>query len=333
VTAQLEPNLETLRLTLNRTDLSNHRWGVILAGGDGKRLLPLTRKIAGDHRPKQFCAIVDGETLLDKTRRRVWRMVRPEQTLVVVTKSHERFYADQADGEHSSPLLIQPDNKGTTPAIVYSLMRLRELDHRAVVGFFPSNHYFADDEAFIANVESAFEATEYRLGQVILLGVVPSGPEVDYNWIEPGAPLKIHAAGPVFSVRRFWEKPPLSLAYALMERGCLWNSFVMVGRVDSFLNLIRRASPALSESFEAIRPTILTPMEEASLVDLYSRIPTSSFSDEVLSWHPWELAVLCTKNLGWSDLGETHRVLSVLDRKRAGPEWLFERPDDRNAAG
>ena len=84
---QLEQTLEPLPLKSHRSDPSNHRWGVILAGGDGKRLLPLTRKIAGDRRPKQFCAIVDGETLLDKTRRRVWRMVRPEQTLVVVTKT------------------------------------------------------------------------------------------------------------------------------------------------------------------------------------------------------------------------------------------------------
>jgi len=139
-----------------------------------------------------------------------------------------------------------------------------------------------------------------------------------------------HASGPVFCVRRFWEKPSLAVASALMERGCLWNSFVMVGRVDCFLNLIRRASPDLSGSFEWIRPTILTPMEETTLVDLYSRIPASSFSDEVLSW---EFAVLCGKNLGWSDLGETQRVLSVLGRKGAKPEWAFERPGHGNAAG
>ena len=97
MTAQLAPILKPLPLTSQRIDSSNHRWGVILAGGDGKRLLPLTRKIAGDHRPKQFCAIIDGETLLENTRRRVGRIIRPEQTLVVVTKTHERFYSGQGD--------------------------------------------------------------------------------------------------------------------------------------------------------------------------------------------------------------------------------------------
>jgi len=96
---------------------------------------------------------------------------------------------------------------------------------------------------------------------------------------------------------------------------------------------LRRASPDLVEGFEAMRPTILTPLEATTLADLYSRIPVSSFSDEVLSWRPWEFAVLRCENLGWSDLGETHRVLSVLERKGAKPDWAFQHAPGRSAAG
>ena len=82
------------RLKLDRSYKYLHRWGVILAGGDGKRLLPLTRMISGEERPKQFCTIMGRETLLDQTRNRIRRIIWPQQTLIVVTKAHERFYRD-----------------------------------------------------------------------------------------------------------------------------------------------------------------------------------------------------------------------------------------------
>jgi mannose-1-phosphate guanylyltransferase len=77
------------------------------------------------------------------------------------------------------------------------------------------------------------------------MGITPSGPEVECGWIEPGAPLTNHLSRAVFRVCRFWEKPDLSRASALMEQGCFWNSFVMVGRVDAFSRLIRRTLPNL----------------------------------------------------------------------------------------
>ena len=92
------------------TELDSHRWGVILAGGDGKRLLSLTRCITGDDRPKQFCALTGGDTLLRQTRQRVGRAIPRSQTLLVLTRTHERYYADEATGVPSSCLLIQPHN-------------------------------------------------------------------------------------------------------------------------------------------------------------------------------------------------------------------------------
>jgi mannose-1-phosphate guanylyltransferase len=299
----------------------DHRWGVILAGGDGKRLLPLTRRIAGDNRPKQFCAIMDGETLLAHTRYRVERMVQPRNTLLVVTKTHERFYSDQLNDVPSSSLLVQLCNRGTTPAILYSLVRLRESDPSAVVGFFPSDHHFADDEALVDHDDSPYEAAESPSGRVVLLGIKPSSPEVSYGWIEPGASLTNHPFGTMFEVSRFWEKPNLSLASALMERGCFWNSFLMVGRVNAFLGLIRRALPRLFESFESIRPSLFTEQERGALVHLYSGIHASNFSDDVLAKSPNDLAVLSGANLGWTDLGETSRVLSVLGQNGIRAEW------------
>jgi mannose-1-phosphate guanylyltransferase len=324
----------------NGSDSRCHRWGLILAGGDGKRLLPLTRRIAGDDRPKQFCAVVGNETLLHQTQRRVSRLVEPWRTLLVLTRTHEYFYADQVARVPSSRLMIQPSNQGTAPAILYSLLRLCEMDPKGIVAFFPSDHHFSDEETFIRHLDSAYAAAASRPEMVILLGIPPQTPEVEYGWIEPGIPLGDPEPESVCRVCRFWEKPHRALAAALMERGCLWNSFVMVGHVYAFLNLIRRALPDLVESFESIRPLFFTSNEGAALRKLYSTIRATSFSQDVLSVQPNDLAVLRASGLGWSDLGEPSRVRSVLERKGIQREWEFRGavatgglPDEKGASG
>ena len=293
----------------------SHRWGVILAGGDGKRLLPLTRRITGDDRPKQFCALTGGDTLLRQTRQRVGRTIPGSQTLLVMTRTHERYYADEATGVPSSCLLIQPHNLGTAPAIAYSLTRLLQMDPNGRVAFFPSDHHFANDEAFITHIDFAFAQAKSHPQRVILLGIEPEAPEEAYGWIEPGSPLAGGSGNSISEVSRFWEKPSRRIASHLMRRGCLWNSFVMVGAIVAFINMIRHALPNLIACFESMWATMTPGMEDEALRGLYLKVPATNFSDEVLSARPSDLAVIRARGLGWSDLGEPERVSSMLRLK------------------
>jgi mannose-1-phosphate guanylyltransferase len=275
--------------------------------------------IAGDERPKQFCAILGNETLLDQTRGRVALAVPPARTLFVLTRTHKTFYASLLGDVPRERLIIQPRNAGTAPAILYSLLRLSKADPSAAVAFFPSDHYFSDDAAFMSYVESAFEAARTRDDAVTLLGIEPDGPEVGYGWIEPASKDSSGNHGALRRVLRFWEKPAVGIARGLMGRGCLWNSFVMVGRVSAFLEMCRRASPPLYDRFNDLTWALNTTDEAEMMGGLYSQLENINFSREILAARPADLAVLPVGGLRWSDLGEPQRVLSTMADIGLGP--------------
>ena len=298
----------------------DHEWAVILAGGDGTRLKSLTRKIAGDERPKQFCSVLGGATLLEETQRRAALELAKERTLFVVNQLHRRYYAPILADIGSASLVAQPRNAGTAPAILYSLLRIAAADPAAVVAFFPSDHFVSDDTKFMAHIRAALDTARLRRDLVILLGVEPENPEVEYGWIEPAGSIQGHARA--FGVRRFWEKPNQVLAQVLQLRGCLWNSFVMVASVQALLDVIENATAKLYRSFACLTPLFGTPAEAKAMTQLYARLAEINFSHRVLARVPERLAVLKVSGVRWSDLGEPKRVMASLDVAGVRPHWL-----------
>ena len=199
--------------------------------------------------------------MLEQTRRRVSLAVPEKHTLTVINRAHERFYRKSLADVAESRLVIQPEARGTAAAIVDALLRAATVTPMASVAVFPSDHYVDNDAAFMRHVELAFDVVEQRPELTVLLGITPDLPESGYGWIEPGQSLS-PACQSIFAVRRFWEKPPESMAQKLLGLGSLWNSFVMVGRLSSLLGLVIMAKPQLYSSFAAIRAALGTGLED-----------------------------------------------------------------------
>src|SRR6266436_7750082 len=292
----------------------------VLAGGDGSRLQRLTRKIDGDWRPKQFSKIFGGKSLLAHTRERLRPIFADDEVSFVVIKDHERFYRNELADVDASRIVAQPSNRGTGVAIIASLLQLLKYAPETVVGFFPSDHYFADDAAFRATVQSAIEVSRGHRDSIVLVGAKPQWPEVEYGWIEPGASMTTGSGIPLFNVNRFWEKPPLATAHQLMKTGGLWNTFVTIGYGSAFLKLLTDTVPsAVSE----ISKALMQRDPDAA----YRDMEAIDFSKHVLSQNHRHLLVIQDEVSGWADLGNPVRVIETLVRNRIVPSWLRKMRD------
>jgi mannose-1-phosphate guanylyltransferase len=297
-------------------------WTLILAGGDGTRLRSLTRQITGDARPKQFCPLLDGETLLDRTRRRADLLARFDEQVIVVTRAHAPYHDGLARDLAPDRLVVQPSNRDTGPGILLPLLRIEQLAGDVPVAILPSDHFVSDDAQFVAHIRGAHDIVETDHDLITLLGVEASGPETEYGWIERASePLSL-PTWPAFGIRAFHEKPSLRLARQLFRRGALWNTFVMVARVRTLLGLVAGAAPDLAAAFRPVRRALGTDAEATALERVYASLGPISFSRSVLARRPERLAAVPVQGVEWSDWGHPDRVLTMVQRMGWRPEWL-----------
>jgi mannose-1-phosphate guanylyltransferase len=299
---------------------SEERAAVVLAGGDGTRLSGLVRSMTGRDVPKQFCSLLGEETLLERTRRRVELAVAPKSTLFVVNQSHEQYYGSILRDIAISNLVVQPENKGTAPAILLALMRLAASAPDASVAIFPSDHFLSDEREFMRHVEVAFSAVDARPELTVLLGMEPSHPDVSYGWIEPAQRINFDNFD-LYRVGGLWEKPNLDDAVRLLKQGCLWNSAVAVGRISTILGMIMVAVPELYTAFEPLRPKFRQSPSPRTIANVYKDLPVLGFSEHVLAAAPVNLAALPVARVRWVNLGEPQRVRQTWNQLGLKPLW------------
>jgi mannose-1-phosphate guanylyltransferase len=299
----------------------NHRWAVVLAGGDGTRLQELTQRIAGDSRPKQFCQFFGGKSLLNHTQERIAPLFDEDRTLFALAAAHQPFYRDQLAEVHDRNKVVQPANRGTAVAMALCLHVIAEQDEDALVAFFPSDHHYSNCSAFRASVDCGLGLMAEYPQSILIVGAKARYPEVEYGWIQPSRTLVDSLTNPLLRVSRFWEKPTSEHAERLQRRGCLWNTFVTIGRVGAFLEMLQATVPHLTRALQAS-------CTSCRLNQLYENIAPVDFSKAVLTRTAKRLVVLRDAASGWTDFGSPRRVIDVLARDdvlaREGirPAWL-----------
>ncbi|ROR29659.1 mannose-1-phosphate guanylyltransferase/mannose-6-phosphate isomerase [Inmirania thermothiophila] len=281
---------------------------VILSGGAGSRLWPLSREL----HPKQFLPLVGERSMLQETALRLGET--GAAPLVVCNEAHRFMVAEQLREVAVRPraVVLEPAGRNTAPAVALAALAAQEGGADPLLLVLPSDHLVRDAAALRAAVEAG--AAHAAAGALVTFGIVPDAAETGYGYIRAGAPLD----GGAFRVARFVEKPDRATAERfLAEGGYYWNSGMFLFRAGRYLEELARHAPAI---LEACRGAWAGRAEDADFVrpdrGAFEACPSDSVDYAVME--RTEAAVVQPLDAGWSDVGSWSALWQAREQDEAG---------------
>lgn len=287
---------------------------IILAGGGGTRLWPVSRK----GNPKQVEAIIGRDSLLQATYARLRRGFGAKDIYVATAESQRRRIVAQLPGLPAGNLITEPCRRDTAAAIGYALLQASRRRPQETFVIINSDAYIADVDEYLRVIRLAGDLAQSKPDQTVLIGIRPTYPETGYGYIKTGRlvgrrPAKGRRADYVFAVDRFVEKPDLETAKQyLAGGGYLWNPTLVVGRMDNFLSLFSRHLPKHAEIFGRMTKAFGRPEEKRNVNALFRRLPSVSIDYGILE-KAGKMVVL-PADFGWADVGNWRTVKDILSR-------------------
>ena len=285
---------------------------VVLSGGSGSRLWPLSRSM----RPKQFLGVTEDASLFQLTLKRLQGITTQEMRPIVVANNDHRFLVGEQCrevGVEPLSILLEPVGRNTAPAIAVAALAAQAQGADPVLLVLPSDHTFADVPAFHHAVRVGLQAAEG--GALVTFGIVPTHPETGYGYVKASKPLDANAAVPV---KQFVEKPDLATAQAYLKEGSYtWNSGMFMFKASVYLDELTKNNAAMRKACQDAWDHAQKDLEFVRLdKDAFASSPADSVDYAVME--KTNKAVVVPLDAGWNDVGAWSAVWQVLAQDAHG---------------
>ncbi len=269
---------------------------VILSGGSGTRLWPLSRKL----HPKQLLPLLNETSLLQDTINRLRELEDIDQTVVICNEEYRFMVAEQvhATGIGKSAIILEPIGRNTAPAIALAAFNAIHADEDAVLLVLPADHDIKNIKAFHEAIETGLQ--QALNDQFVTFGIVPDSPETGYGYIKS---VDSVAVNEVSKVDRFVEKPDLETATKyLNEGGYYWNSGMFMFKASAYLNALQEFAPEIYNASQKAIDAAQRDMDFIRVgIEEFKQCPSDSIDYAVME--KVNNAVVIPVDIGWSDVG------------------------------
>lgn len=303
----------------NSGTTNEHFYAVIMAGGSGTRLWPLSRKAT----PKQFHNFVSetGSTLLEDTWERLKKAIPSHKNIFVIAAPpyHEKIRALLPD-LLSGNLITEPLPRGTAAAIALATQEIFDRDPKAIVATIASDHVITNDTEFVSALLAAFETASKFSDKIVTIGINPTAPDTGFGYIKMGEEIETISKYRVFSIETFKEKPDRETAEEYLKNWeYLWNAGYFIFSAPSFLSKVRTHTPILADALEKIHRKQEHPskevLDDSEIREIFSSIPNEPIEPAIIEkLSPEERAVIPAP-LEWSDVGNWSAIFDLLEKR------------------
>jgi mannose-1-phosphate guanylyltransferase/mannose-6-phosphate isomerase len=282
---------------------------VILSGGAGTRLWPLSREMY----PKQLLALTSKQTMLQDTATRLAQIAEAKAPIVVCNEAHRFTVAEQlrALDLQASAILLEPAGRNTAPAVALAALKALKLDADATLVVAPADHVIRDARKFSQAADIAVSFAQHD--KLVTFGIVAHAPETGYGYIRRG-----QGSGPAYPVAQFIEKPPLDVAVQFVASGdYYWNSGMFVFKASRYLAELGSFAPDILDACKAALEAAKSDLDFVR-IDKAAFIKCRSESIDYAVMEKTKDALVLPLDVGWSDVGSWSSLFDALPADEDG---------------